>query len=545
MRKAVVSLLPIALLVLAAVPAQALDLEFASPGEAGGRQVVSNATWFVVFFQTSDRLEGNVSFPQPVAAENVTGVLSLTTQFPDPPPSADPVPGSTTRDWQMPPSSMAVGLGTRGMGHLLVRADRIRVEASGAAALHSKPAFYTMQNYVGDQGLKDYQIPWAYELPGPTVVTSVAPMGDEGRLALKAEGVRFVQWAGAAPDCRLPDSQCPRGGGYWTHLAAPSPAVNVTARSFAVESFRSSNGTVDVGGSFSFVMVAGSPLDYEVDGWLRMPLARSGTPCQSCPANQTLWATGRTRLRQLAFAGDDRLAAALDGNLTAARLDEQRVDPAGLLPMPGVVAATAVVGAVGVGFAARFLFPLLTRNRDPLAHPRRRTVYDFIQGNPGMNFRELGRRTGIPTGTLAHHLRVLKRADLLMEKVHGPTRRFFENHGRHENDWKAVIVLREPGMVELYSCVKRIAPCNQRTILDEMALQGWSRSTAQHRLDRLTEGGLLRSQWQGRMKFYALPDVEAPNAKGSGASNRLRGVPARPVPSSALGGINAPPPSPL
>jgi hypothetical protein len=56
-----------------------------------------------------------------------------------------------------------------------------------------------------------------------------------------------------------------------------------------------------------------------------------------------------------------------------------------------------------------------------------------------------------------------------------------------------------------------------------MEAEGWSRSTTQHRLSRLVDGGVASIRLQGRLKMYSIVDKP-----------RLAKSPGLPAPSGAL-----------
>jgi predicted transcriptional regulator len=142
------------------------------------------------------------------------------------------------------------------------------------------------------------------------------------------------------------------------------------------------------------------------------------------------------------------------------------------------------------------------RAGDPLEHPRRRRIFAYIQAHPGATFREVARGAAVATGTTRHHLTVLKRQRMIVERPHRSTVRFFENHGRYDATWASVVLLREPPLRHLHGWLARNPGAAQKEVLEAMALGGWSRSTTQHRLERLVAGGVVESRLQGRRKLY-------------------------------------------
>ncbi|MEK6985611.1 MAG: helix-turn-helix domain-containing protein [Candidatus Thermoplasmatota archaeon] len=250
-----------------------------------------------------------------------------------------------------------------------------------------------------------------------------------------------------------------------------------------------------------------------VEGRVRLPLASPSSACEGCllPDGKTLQVTGLVELSNLRASGENRMIASVGGDFSEVRFDEQSIAPA-LFGKAGLaVGAVAAVGVVAV--LAKFLgTALLTRlKRDPLEHPKRQQIYAYIKEKPGATFREVARRTDTPTGTARHHLSMMKRHDLIVEHPHGATMRFFENHGKYDASWSRVVLLREEPLRQLHEWLAARPEAPQKDVLEAMASEfGWGRSTTQHRLTRLCEGGLAAVRLQGRLKFYAVRPNAAP-----------------------------------
>lgn len=144
-----------------------------------------------------------------------------------------------------------------------------------------------------------------------------------------------------------------------------------------------------------------------------------------------------------------------------------------------------------------------------LEHPRRKQIFDYIQRHPGANFREVARNTSIAAGTVRHHLNVLERSGQVVEHSHGSTVRLFENHGKFQHDWADLVLLREPALGQLHAWLKDHPGSPQKAVLEAMEVEGWSRSTTQHRLSRLVDGGIASIRLQGRLKLYSVAEKPA------------------------------------
>ena len=146
----------------------------------------------------------------------------------------------------------------------------------------------------------------------------------------------------------------------------------------------------------------------------------------------------------------------------------------------------------------------------PPEHPRRTRIFAYIQSHPGATFREVARATAVAMGTARHHLSVLKRRGAIMERGHRGTTRFFENHGKFEVSWPFVVLLREAPLRRLHDWLAAHPGAPQKEVLEAMEGIGWSRSTTQHRLQRLVDGGVLELRPQGRLKVYWANDPGGP-----------------------------------
>lgn len=169
-------------------------------------------------------------------------------------------------------------------------------------------------------------------------------------------------------------------------------------------------------------------------------------------------------------------------------------------------------------FLKPFITPLFTRmtKENAMDHPNRRKLYDAIQADPGIGFREVARRAGLAAGTARHHLNVLCRHGLVQEERHRFTQRFFPASIRLDPVVVARgVLLREPQLARLHAVVEANAWITQSDLIDLMAREvGWTRSTTQHRLARLVSGGLVQVRQQGRFQLHAVAGTVHPQDAG-------------------------------
>lgn len=209
-----------------------------------------------------------------------------------------------------------------------------------------------------------------------------------------------------------------------------------------------------------------------------------------------------------------RIQGDIQGEIAAARLENKAVDPSAFnAAMVTATAGTlALIGALASKFGFFALFTRIAPDK-ALEHPRRQRLYDFIQEAPGATFREIVRETGVPAGTTRHHLTVLRRSELIVEKRHKSTLRFFENHGKYDATWDTVVMLREEPLQVLHAWLSEHPVTKQKDVVEAMdAMHAWSRGTTQHRLSRLVNAGLVTIREQGRLKLYTAHATPQPIA---------------------------------
>lgn len=139
-------------------------------------------------------------------------------------------------------------------------------------------------------------------------------------------------------------------------------------------------------------------------------------------------------------------------------------------------------------------------------HPRRDRIVAVLFEHPGIGYRELMRRTAIPSGSLHHHVTILIRqgrawtVGLSPRLLHYAGPRPFS-----EVEVRSAVVHHALDAVDRELVEATALPVNQKTLLERFAgrVPG---STVQARLYALTRRGLMTQKRCGRyVNYEALP----------------------------------------
>lgn len=136
-------------------------------------------------------------------------------------------------------------------------------------------------------------------------------------------------------------------------------------------------------------------------------------------------------------------------------------------------------------------------------------VLRAVEDSPGLGFRELARRTGIPSGTLAHHVSLLTRSGAVWTKRHGA--RVLHFPAPRQDEPAPVRVVLEEHVLDaldrdLLAWVRE-GPRVQKAVVARFS--GHPRATVQHRLARLVKWGFLTASASGRCRVYQTLDADA------------------------------------
>jgi predicted transcriptional regulator len=136
------------------------------------------------------------------------------------------------------------------------------------------------------------------------------------------------------------------------------------------------------------------------------------------------------------------------------------------------------------------LFSRLERDR-VLDHGLRERIFESIRREPGLHYGGLRRALGVPAGTLAHHLVVLERQELVRSARDGFRKRYYP---RGRADWgPAPLDAIQRSIIDL---VRARPGIHQRAIASQL---GVSKQVVHYHVGRLSSTGRLLVEREGRL----------------------------------------------
>lgn len=181
--------------------------------------------------------------------------------------------------------------------------------------------------------------------------------------------------------------------------------------------------------------------------------------------------------------------------------------------------AAMLVGALGLGasgaaafvglrrFVTFLLAPLASRLKrsELLDNDTRRSIYERIQEDPGVNLRGLADELDLAWGTLLHHLHKLEDGHLITSERYGKYRRFFLNGSTYSKEEQArLAALSTPSTARVAEYILDNPGANQSEVGDAI---GVTPSTVLFHVRRLKDVGLVQEEREGRYVHY-YPNIE-------------------------------------
>jgi len=139
----------------------------------------------------------------------------------------------------------------------------------------------------------------------------------------------------------------------------------------------------------------------------------------------------------------------------------------------------------------------------------RQRIFNLIEQNPGLHFREIQRRTNLAVGSLQYHLDYLVKKNLIKIEKRGKFTRYYTSGGPQLGESQATMsLLRQESLRKIVIFLLTNRRVNNTKIADALGL---SPSTVSWHLEKLTTAGIIEKKRKGRKIFYKLvnPDEAA------------------------------------
>jgi predicted transcriptional regulator len=130
----------------------------------------------------------------------------------------------------------------------------------------------------------------------------------------------------------------------------------------------------------------------------------------------------------------------------------------------------------------------------------RRKIYETVNKYAGAHYREIERKTGLPTGIVRYHLDYLVTYVLIREEREGNNLRYFPKEFKTENV-RLLGLLRQESVRKILLHILTHEGCTHEEISRAISL---SPSTTTWHLKKLEENSIVAAAKRGRTKNYAL-----------------------------------------
>lgn len=128
----------------------------------------------------------------------------------------------------------------------------------------------------------------------------------------------------------------------------------------------------------------------------------------------------------------------------------------------------------------------------------RRVIYEIVKKYAGSHFREIERKTELPTGTVKYHLNYLVKNGLIQEEKDGNAARYYPKSFKSKN--KILLgLLRQKSVRDILLFILVNNNCNHEEIVSSVNI---SSSTVSWHLKKLEQQNIVGYLKKGRKTFF-------------------------------------------
>lgn len=143
--------------------------------------------------------------------------------------------------------------------------------------------------------------------------------------------------------------------------------------------------------------------------------------------------------------------------------------------------------------------------KEPLELANRKRIYEIVRENPGMHFRELQRRTGMPTGVLSYHLDYLVRRGLLTVDREESFSRYFPQNVLRGDEKRILSALRQEIPRGIILFLLNNPGATHGKLLENFTI---SPGTLSYHIKKLASSGVIRVEKVGRESRMTVIDPD-------------------------------------
>ncbi|MGA1866322.1 MAG: winged helix-turn-helix transcriptional regulator [Thermoplasmatota archaeon] len=142
---------------------------------------------------------------------------------------------------------------------------------------------------------------------------------------------------------------------------------------------------------------------------------------------------------------------------------------------------------------------------DPLQLETRKKIFDLIETSPGIHFREISRRLGIPMGVVEYHINYLLKRDMIVARVEGRYKRYY-TEGKIGSKEKSILPFLRKDVPRAILMHLMLNPgARHRDLKSELGLSG---STLTFHLKKMIRRGLVVEEGDEGGKGYHVKDPD-------------------------------------
>lgn len=130
----------------------------------------------------------------------------------------------------------------------------------------------------------------------------------------------------------------------------------------------------------------------------------------------------------------------------------------------------------------------------------RRKIFEVVKKFAGSHFKEIERKSNLPSGTVKYHLAYLVKRGLISEEKDGNNIRFFPREFKSKNK-KLLSFLRQKTIRNILLFILTHNDCYHEQIVNAVHV---SPSTVTWHLKKMEENTIIKSRKDGRKTFYTV-----------------------------------------